>query len=84
MLQGLVTDDNGYQILARADIVMAPGIGHNLFSVMTAAKKGIVTIFDYQNLGLEGFNVTVPLRSENGGLYYSFVLDWSADRHGAK
>ena len=60
-----------------------PWIGRNLFSVITAAKKGIVTIFDYKNPSLESFNVIVPLRSERGDLY-SFVLDWSADRHGAK
>ena len=50
---------------------------------MAAAKKGIATIFDYKNPRLEGFNVTVPLRSESGDLY-SFVLDLSADRYGAK
>ena len=83
VLQDYVTDDNGNQILVRVDIVVVPGIGLNLFSVMTAAKKGIVTIFDYENHRLEGFNVTVPLRSESGDLY-SFVLDLSADRYGAK
>ena len=46
VLQGLVTDDNGSQILVRVDIVVVPGIGRSLFSVMTAAKKGIVIIFD--------------------------------------
>ena len=38
VLQGLVTDDNGNQILIRVDIVVVPSIGCNLFSVMTAAK----------------------------------------------
>ena len=83
VLQGLVTDDNGNQILVRVDIVVVPKIGRNLFSVMTAAKKGIATIFDYENPRLEGFNVTVPLRSESCDLH-SFVLDLSADRYGAK
>ena len=83
VLQGLVTDDNGNQILVRVDIVVVPEIGRNLFSVMTAAKKGIATIFDDKNPRLEGFNVTVPLRSESGDPY-SFVLDLSADRYGAK
>ena len=46
MLQGIVTDDYGNQIPVRVDIVVVPGIGRNPFSVMTAAKKGIVTIFD--------------------------------------
>ena len=65
------------------DIVVVPGVRRNLFSVMTAAKKGIATIFNYENPRLEGFNVIVPLRSESGDLY-SFVLDVGADRHGAK
>ena len=83
MLQGLVTDDNGNQIPVRIDIVGVPGIGCNLLSVMPAAKKGIVTIFDYENPTLEEFNVTVPLRSESDNSY-SFELDLSVDRHGAK
>ena len=83
VLQGLVTDDNGNQILVRVDVVVVSGIRRNLFSVMTAAKKGIAIIFDYENPRLEGFNVTVPLRSESGDLY-SFVLDLNADRYGAK
>ena len=53
VLQGLVTDDNGNQILVRVDIVVVPGIGRNLFSVMTAAIKGIATIFDYENPTME-------------------------------
>ena len=40
-------------------------------------------MFDYENPRLEGFNVTVQLRSERGNLN-SFVLDLSADRYGAK
>ena len=83
VLQGLVNDDNGNQILVRVDIMVVPGIGRNLFSVMTAAKKGTATIFDYENPWLERFKVTVPLRSESGDLY-SFVLDLSADQYGAK
>ena len=59
------------------------GIGRNLFSVMTAAKKGIVTIFDNESPRLEAFNVHVSLRSEGGNLY-SFMLDLSADRYGAR
>ena len=82
LLQDLVPDDNGNQILVRVDIVVLPGIGRNMFSVMTVSKKGIVSIFDYESPRLE-FNVTVPLQSESGNLY-SFVLDLSADRYGAK
>ena len=63
--------------------VVVPRIGRNHFSVMTAAKKGIATILDYENPRMEGFSVTVPLWSESGDLY-SFVLDLSADRYGAK
>ena len=83
VLQGLVTDDNGNQILFRIDIVVVLGIGRNLSSLMTAAKKGIVAILDYENSRLKGFNATVPLRSESGDLYL-FVLNLSADRYGAK
>ena len=83
VLQGLVTDDNGNQIHVRVDIVVVPRIGRNLLSVITAAKKSTVTIFDYENPRLEGCNVTVPLRSESGDLY-SFVLDLSPGRYGAK
>ena len=83
MLKGLVADENDNQILVRVDIVVVPGIGRNLFSVMTAAKESIATIADYKNPRLEGFDVTVPLQNENGDLY-SFVLDLSAERYGAK
>ena len=72
-------NDNGNQILVRVDIVVVPGIGRNPFSVMAAAKKGIATIFDYENSRLEGFNVTMPLQNESDDLY-SFVLELSADR----
>ena len=69
LLQGLVVDDYGNQILFRIDIVVVPEIGRNLFSVMTATKKGVTTIFDYENPRLEEINVTVPLRSKSGHLY---------------
>ena len=82
VLQGLVIDDNGNQILVRVDIEVVPGIGRNLFSVMTSANKDIVNIFDYEILKLEGFMVSVLLRSETG--LYSFVVDFSAGRYGAK
>ena len=58
-------------------------IGRNLLSVMAAVRKGIVTIFDYERPRLEGFTVTVPLRSESDHLYL-FVLELSADGSGAK
>ena len=63
--QGLINDDYGNKILVRSEIVAVPGIGLNLISVMASAKKDVVTIFDYENLGLKEFNVTVPLQSEN-------------------
>ena len=83
VLQGLVTDNNGNKTLVWVDIVVMPGIGCNFFSVMTAAQTSIPTIVDYENPRLEGFNATVLLRSESGDLY-SFVLDLSANRYGAK
>ena len=39
MLQGLVNEDNGNQILVRVHIVVVHEIERNLFSVMTAAKR---------------------------------------------
>ena len=65
VLQNLVTDNACNKIVVRVDIVVVPGIGRNLFSVLTAPKKDIATIFDYQNPRLEGFSVTVPLRNES-------------------
>ena len=50
VLQGLFTDDCGNQILLWVDIVVVLGSGHNLFSVMTVAKKGIMTVFEYETL----------------------------------
>ena len=72
VLQGLVADENDNQILVRVDIVVVPGIGRNLFSVMTAAKKSIATIVDYEDPRLEGFDVTVPLLNVSGDSTSSF------------
>ena len=51
VLQGLVTDDYGEQHLTRIAILIVPGIGRNLFSVKTAARKGIVSISTSTNPG---------------------------------
>ena len=80
VLQGLATDDNDNQILVRVAIVVVPGVGRSLFLVMTAGKNGIATIFELRKPQI---NVTEPLRSESGDLY-SFVLNLSTDRYGAK
>ena len=48
-----------------------------------SSQNGHCNHIDNENPRLEGFNVSVPLRSESGDLY-SFVLDLSADRYGAK
>ena len=64
MLQGLVTDDNGNQILVRVDTVVVPGIGRNLFSVTTAAKKGNAAIFDYKTPKPEGLNIRATTERE--------------------
>ena len=61
VLQGLIADNYGNQILVRVDTVVVPGMGHNLFSVITAPKKGIVAILGHENSRLEEVNVTVPL-----------------------
>ena len=83
VLQGLTADNYGIQILVRVDTVVVPGMGRKLFSVITAAEKGIVAIFGHENSRLEEVNVTVPLRSESDDLY-SFVLDLSADGYSVK
>ncbi|CAN0474920.1 unnamed protein product, partial [Ascophyllum nodosum] len=59
-----------------------PTIGRNLFSVKTATRNGIASIFDRENPRLEAFGVTFPLRGELDDLY-SFVLDLSIDAYGA-
>ena len=64
VLQGLTADNYGNQILVRVDTVVVPGMGRNLFSVMTGAEKVIVVIFGHENSRLEEVNVTVPNASE--------------------
>ena len=60
-----------------------PGIGRNIFSVKTAARKGIVFIFDVNKPRQEAGGITVPLRGENDDLYSS-KLDLSADGYAGK
>ena len=83
ILQGLVTDNHGEQHLARIAILIVPGIGRNLFFVKSATKKGVVSIFDFDNPRLELSDITVPLRGEDDDLY-SLVFDLSADNHADK
>ena len=83
VLQGLIAYNYGNQILVRVDTVVVPGMGRNMFTAITAAKKGIVVIFSHENSRLEKVNVTVPLRSESDDLYL-FVLDLSADGYSVK
>ena len=83
ILQGLVTDNHGEQHLARIAILIVPGIGCNLFSVKSATKKGVVSIFDFENPGLELSGITVPLHAEDDDLY-SLMFDLSAHSHGGK
>ena len=59
VLQGLITNDYGEQHLAPIAILIVPGIGCNLFSVKTAARKGIVSIFDVNKPRLEAGDITV-------------------------
>ena len=42
-------------------ILTVPGIGRNLFSQKTAARKGIVSIFDVNKPKMEAGDITVPL-----------------------
>ena len=60
-----------------------PGIGRNIFSVKSVTKKGVISIFDFDNPRLVLSGITVPRRAEGDDLY-SLVLDLSADNHGGK
>ena len=60
-----------------------PSIGRNLFSVKSATKKGVVSIFDFDNSRLEISGITVLLRAEDDDLY-SLTFDLCADSHGGK
>ena len=83
ILQGLATDNHGKQHHARIAILIVPGIGRNLFSVKSATKKGVVSIFDFDNPRLELSGITVPLRVEDDDLY-ALVFDLNADSYGGK
>ena len=75
VLQGLIADDYREQHLARIAILIVSGIGRNLFLVKTAARKGVVSIFDANKPRLEASDITVPLRGEIDDLY-SFKCGW--------
>ena len=81
ILQGVITDNCGNGHLVRIQILVVPTIGCNLFSAKTATRNDTVSIFDRENLRLEAFGVTLPLRGEQDDLYL-FVLDLSADAYG--
>ena len=83
VLQSYITDNCGEPHLVGIAIVIVPGIGRNLFSVKTAARTGIVSIFDVNNPRLEAAEITVPLRGEDNSLY-SFKLDLSVDGYAGK
>ena len=82
IIESVVTDNYGNDRLVRIQIVVVHAIGRNLFSVKTAIRNGIVSIFNRENPRLEAVGVTLPLRGEQDDLY-SFVLDLSADAYGA-
>ena len=67
----------------RIAILVVPSIGRNLFSVKSATKKGVVSIFDFDNSRLELSGIIVPLRAEDDDLY-SLVFGLSAGSHGGK
>ena len=81
-LQRVIIENYGNGHFVRIQILVVPTIVHNLFSVKTATRNGIVSIFDRENPRLEAFAITLPLRGEQDDLY-SFVLDLSADAYGA-
>ena len=82
ILQGAITDNYGNGNLVRIQILVVPTIWRILFSVKTATRNDIVSIFDCENPRLEAFGITLPLRREQDNLY-SFVLDLGADAYGA-
>ena len=79
---GAIADNNGNGHLVRIQILGVPTIGRNLFSVKTATRNGIISMFASEYPRLGAFGVTLPLRGEQDDLY-SFVLDLSADTYGA-
>ena len=79
--QGLVTDNYGEQYPARISIFIVPGIGRNLFSIKSATKKGVVSVFDFDNPRLVLSGITAPL-CEKDVDRYSLVFDVSAGSHG--
>ena len=58
ILQGIVTANHGEQHLARITTFIVPGIGRNLFSDKSATKKGVIAIFNFDNLRLELSGIT--------------------------
>ena len=58
ILQGIVTDNHGEQYLARIATFIVPGIGRNLSSVKSATKKGVISIFNFDNPRLELSGIT--------------------------
>ena len=83
ILQSLVTDNHDEYHPARVAILIVPGIGRNLFSVKSATKKGIVSIFDFNDPRLELSGITAPFRAEDDDLYF-LVFDLSAGSDGCK
>ena len=59
-----------------------PGIARNLFSVKSATKKDVVSIFDLDNPRLESSGITVPLREDDD--LYSLVFYLSAESRRGK
>ena len=60
-----------------------PGIGRNLFSAKSPKKKGVISIFDFDNPRLELSGIIVLLRAEDGNLC-TLVFDLGADSHEGK
>ena len=83
ILKGLITDNHGQQHLARIAILIVPGIGRNLFSVESTTKKGVVSIFNFDDPRLELSGITVPPRAEGDNLY-SLVFDLGTESYGGK
>ena len=59
--QGTVTDDGGHKRKFSFDVVVVPGMESNLFSVPTAMRKGVATLFHPDKPRLEYADVVFPM-----------------------
>ena len=81
LLSDIVVDDKRVRCSLQLSRLIVPGLDRSLFSVMQAARNGVVFIFDMEKPMLEANNFTLPLQ-ELGCDIYSFSLHF-IDKSGA-